>query len=53
VCGASTTGAGGRAVMGWFATDERGNIYLVGYEGMVYQLDFTGTRFDKAKEPKT
>jgi len=36
-----------------FATDERGNIYLVGYEGMVYQLDFTGTRFDKAKEPKT
>ncbi len=29
-----------------FATDERGEIYLVGYEGMVYQLDLTGTNFD-------
>ncbi len=29
-----------------FATDERGEIYLVGYEGMVYQLDFAGTNFD-------
>jgi putative heme-binding domain-containing protein len=29
-----------------FAQDERGEIYLVGYEGMVYQLDFTGTNFD-------
>jgi glucose/arabinose dehydrogenase len=29
-----------------FATDERGEIYLVGYEGMIYQLDLTGTNFD-------
>jgi putative heme-binding domain-containing protein len=29
-----------------FATDERGEIYLVGYEGMVYKLDFTATDFD-------
>ena len=29
-----------------FATDERGEIYLVGYEGMVYHLDLTGTDFD-------
>jgi putative heme-binding domain-containing protein len=29
-----------------FATDERGEIYVVGYEGMVYRLDFTGTTFD-------
>lgn len=29
-----------------FGTDERGEIYLVGYEGMIYKLDFTGTTFD-------
>src|SRR5207247_4472804 len=29
-----------------FATDERGEIYVVGYEGMVYQLDLTGANFD-------
>jgi putative heme-binding domain-containing protein len=29
-----------------FATDESGEIYLVGYEGMVYQLDFSTTDFD-------
>jgi putative heme-binding domain-containing protein len=29
-----------------FATDERGEIYVVGYEGMVYKLDLTGTSFD-------
>jgi putative heme-binding domain-containing protein len=29
-----------------FATDDRGEIYLVGYEGMIYQLDLTGTNFD-------
>jgi putative heme-binding domain-containing protein len=29
-----------------FATDEGGNIYVVGYQGMVYQLDFTGANFD-------
>ena len=29
-----------------FATDERGEIYVVGYEGMVYQLDLSGANFD-------
>ena len=29
-----------------FAEDERGEIYLVGYEGMIYQLDLTGTNFN-------
>jgi len=29
-----------------FATDERGEVYLVGYEGMVYHLDLAGTNFD-------
>jgi len=29
-----------------FATDEQGGLYVVGYQGMIYQLDFTGTTFD-------
>jgi len=29
-----------------FGTDDAGRIYAVGYEGMIYQLDFTETRFD-------
>lgn len=29
-----------------FGTDEAGNIYVVGFEGMVYRMDFTGARFD-------
>lgn len=29
-----------------FGTDERGDIYVVGYEGMVYRLDFSGADFD-------
>jgi putative heme-binding domain-containing protein len=29
-----------------FSEDEAGNIYAVGYEGMIYQLDFTQTRFE-------
>jgi len=29
-----------------FGTDERGEIYLVGYEGMIYKLDFTETAFE-------
>lgn len=33
-----------------FATDQEGNIYLVGYEGMVYKLDFSETRFDHLRE---
>jgi glucose/arabinose dehydrogenase len=28
-----------------FATDEAGNIYLVGYEGMIYKLDFANAAF--------
>jgi glucose/arabinose dehydrogenase len=30
-----------------FGTDEAGNLYAVGYEGMVYQLDFSGSRYDE------
>jgi glucose/arabinose dehydrogenase len=30
-----------------FATDERGNIYVAGYEGMIYQLDLTTAAFDE------
>jgi putative heme-binding domain-containing protein len=30
-----------------FAQDEAGNIYVVGYEGMIYRLDFSGARFDE------
>lgn len=29
-----------------FTADEQGEIYLVGYEGMVYHLDVAGTNFD-------
>jgi hypothetical protein len=29
-----------------FAADESGEIYLVGYEGMIYQLDFTEAIFE-------
>ncbi len=29
-----------------FGTDDRGEIYLVGYEGMVYHLDISGANFD-------
>jgi putative heme-binding domain-containing protein len=29
-----------------FATDERGDIFVVGYEGMIYELDLAGTSFD-------
>jgi putative heme-binding domain-containing protein len=32
-----------------FGTDEAGHIYVVGYEGMIYQLDFTDARFDEIK----
>jgi len=32
-----------------FGTDEAGHIYAVGYEGMVYQLDFRRARFDEIK----
>lgn len=29
-----------------FAEDGRGNLYLVGYEGMLYRLDFSGAVFE-------
>ena len=29
-----------------FSADERGEIYVVGYEGMVYRLDFAGAVFE-------
>ena len=29
-----------------FGTDEAGNIYAVGYEGMVYEVDFSEARFE-------
>lgn len=29
-----------------FAADEQGNVYVVGYEGMVYKLDFNHAHFD-------
>jgi hypothetical protein len=29
-----------------FSEDEAGNLYAVGYEGMIYQIDFTQARFD-------
>jgi len=32
-----------------FGTDEAGHIYAVGYEGMIYQLDFSEARFDEIK----
>ena len=32
-----------------FGTDEAGHIYAVGYEGMVYKLDFTEARFDEVQ----
>jgi putative heme-binding domain-containing protein len=30
-----------------FGTDEQGNIYVVGYEGMIYKLDFSGADFNE------
>lgn len=32
-----------------FGLDAAGQIYAVGYEGMIYHLDFTTTRFDAVK----
>jgi putative heme-binding domain-containing protein len=29
-----------------FSEDEAGNLYAIGYEGMVYQIDFTQAHFD-------
>jgi glucose/arabinose dehydrogenase len=30
-----------------FTTDERGNIYVVGYQGMIYRLDLNGAQFEE------
>jgi hypothetical protein len=30
-----------------FATDEAGEIYVVGYEGMIYKIDFTVANFNE------
>jgi len=32
-----------------FGTDEAGRLYAVGYEGMIYELDFSGSRYDQLK----
>lgn len=32
-----------------FGTDEAGKLYAVGFEGMIYELDFAGARFDEIK----
>ena len=29
-----------------FGIDERGEIYVVGYEGMIYKIDFDGAIFE-------
>jgi putative heme-binding domain-containing protein len=35
-----------------FSEDEQGNLYVVGYEGMIYKLDFKDAEFDAtANEP--
>ncbi len=33
-----------------FATDERGRIYVVGYEGMVFELDFSTSAFEAGEK---
>lgn len=32
-----------------FGIDARGNIYVVGYEGMIYRIDFSGAEFEAPK----
>ena len=36
-------------VIASFGTDQAGNIYVVGYEGMVYRIDFDSSDFDSAE----
>lgn len=33
-----------------FGTDEQGNIYVVGYEGMIYKMDFSAAEFEETGE---
>ena len=35
----------------YVGTDEQGRIYVVGYEGMVYEIDFSATRFEAPPLP--
>lgn len=35
-----------------FSEDEAGRLYAVGYEGMIYALNFSGSRFDALKTPQ-
>jgi putative heme-binding domain-containing protein len=35
-----------------FGTDEQGNIYVVGYEGMVYQIDFEAGAFPSSSSAR-
>jgi hypothetical protein len=32
-----------------FGRDEAGNLYVVGYEGMVYRMDFAGASFGESE----
>ena len=34
-----------------FAEDEQGRLYVVGYEGMIYQLDFSSAQFPGSASP--
>jgi hypothetical protein len=33
-----------------FAMDERGEIYVVGYEGMVYEIDLSNANFEEEQK---
>ncbi|MCF7764917.1 MAG: PQQ-dependent sugar dehydrogenase [Verrucomicrobia bacterium] len=33
-----------------FAVDDRGGVFAVGYQGMVYNLDFSGSAFDETSD---
>ncbi len=33
-----------------FAVDERGTVFAIGYQGMIYKLDFSGSGFDEIAE---
>jgi hypothetical protein len=33
-----------------FATDAQGRIYVVGYEGMIFEIDFSSSTFEAAGE---
>lgn len=36
-----------------FGTDARGNLYVVGYEGMIFRLEFSESNFDAVSDPLT